>query len=95
MSTLIRDALPEDVDEMVSLLEELFAIEADFEADQERQRRGLRLMLDGCGKHRCIKVAQIGSKVVGMCSVQTLISTCEGSRVRSLGISSLLLQAVP
>lgn len=106
MHTLIRDALPDDVEVLVALLQELFSIEADFAADQERQRRGLLLMLDGCGKHRCVKVAQIGSKVVGMCSAQTLISTSEGSRValvedmvvdknyRGLGIGRQLMSSI-
>ena len=106
MHTLIRDALPDDVETLVTLLQELFSIEADFAVDQERQRRGLQLMLDGCGKHRCVKVAQIGSKVVGMCSAQSLISTSEGSRValvedmvvaknyRGLGIGRQLMSSI-
>ena len=35
-------------------------------------------MLDGCGKHRCIKVAEIDGAVRGMCTVQLVISTAEG-----------------
>ena len=66
---------------MTSLLGELFAVEADFEADPERQRRGLALMLDGCGKHRCVLVAETDGRVVGMCSAQMLISTAEGGMV--------------
>jgi GNAT superfamily N-acetyltransferase len=77
----IRDALRSDMDVMVNLLGELFSIEADFSIDKARQRRGLNLMLDGCLKHRCIKVAEVEGQVIGMCTAQTLISTAEGGIV--------------
>lgn len=66
---------------MVALLKQLFAIETDFKIDVQRHRRGLALMVDGCGKHRCVKVAEMSGKVVGMGSAQLLISTAEGSVV--------------
>jgi GNAT superfamily N-acetyltransferase len=66
---------------MVSLLGELFSVEADFSIDKARQCRGLKLMLDGCLKHRCIKVAEVKGQVIGMCTAQTLISTAEGGVV--------------
>jgi GNAT superfamily N-acetyltransferase len=66
---------------MTALLEELFSIEADFTVDPQRQQRGLALMLDGCLKHRCIKVAEVEGRVVGMCSAQLLISTAQGGLV--------------
>jgi len=69
------------MDAMVALLRALFAIEADFTVDEKRQRRGLALMLDRCGKHRCIKVAEVVGAVVGMVTAQTLISTAEGGVV--------------
>lgn len=81
MHITIRDAQPDDVETLVELLQELFAIEADFAADASRQRKGLLMLLDGCGKHRCLKVAQVDDQVVGMCSVQALISTAEGGWV--------------
>ena len=81
MNAKIRNAQPEDLDALVSLLEELFAIEADFAVDTERQRKGLALMLDGCLKHRCVKVAEMDGQVVGMGTAQTLISTAEGGPV--------------
>ena len=77
----IRNAQASDRDAMVGLLRELFSIEADFTIDEARQRRGLKLMLDGCLKHRCIKVAEVGGQVIGMCTAQTLISTAEGGVV--------------
>jgi ribosomal protein S18 acetylase RimI-like enzyme len=77
----IRNAQRSDMDAMVDLLEVLFSIEDDFSVDKARQRRGLKLMLDGCLKHRCIKVAEVNGKVIGMCTAQTLISTAEGGIV--------------
>jgi GNAT superfamily N-acetyltransferase len=74
----IRPATISDLDALVRLLGELFSIEADFEADAARQRRGLSMLLDSCGKHRCIFVAESQERVVGMASAQTLISTAEG-----------------
>lgn len=81
MHITIRDAQPDDVEPLVELLQELFAIEADFSADKNQQRKGLSMLLDGCGKHRCLKVAQVDDHVVGMCSAQAFISTAEGGWV--------------
>ena len=81
MSIIIRDARPEDIEPMVHLLQQLFAIETDFVIDHPRHRRGLARLLDGCGKHRCLKVAIAAGEVVGMGSAQTLISTAEGGLV--------------
>ena len=77
----IRDGQPEDMDVLVALLQELFSIEADFAVDEARQHEGLSMMLGGCGKHRCVKVAETEGRVVGMCTAQILISTAEGGRV--------------
>ena len=81
MDLKIRNARPEDLDTLTALLRKLFSIEADFSVDAERQRRGLALMLDGCLKHRCVKVAEIDGAVVGMVTAQMLISTAEGGAV--------------
>jgi len=77
-SLIIRDAKQEDINKLLELLELLFSIEKDFKFDIKRQSRGLEMMLDGCGKHRCVKVADIDGEVVGMVTAQTLISTAEG-----------------
>ncbi len=84
MSAMIRNAHHEEIESLVALLEQLFAIETDFEIDIERHRRGLALMLDGCGKHRCVKVAKKEGVVVGMGTAQLLISTAEGGVVALL-----------
>lgn len=78
---IIRNATQEDIDGLVELLKELFSFEEDFEFDEKKQRRGLKLLLDGCGKHRCVRVAVADHLVIGMATVQTLISTAEGGMV--------------
>jgi len=77
----IRTAKSSDIPQLVALLKELFTIEADFDFDQDKQARGLKLLLDS--EKDCIIVAQLinDDKVLGMCTVQTLISTAEGGRV--------------
>jgi GNAT superfamily N-acetyltransferase len=106
MDILIRDALPDDLNALVALLQALFSIEVDFAVDKKRQRRGLSMMLEGCGKHRCVKVAQVEGVVVGMCTAQMLVSTAEGGWValiedmvvdleyRRMGIGRQLLSAI-
>lgn len=81
-AVLIRSATARDIDAMVALLAELFRLEPDFPICLERQARGLRLLLRaaraGCA---CLKVAEdVGAeRVVGMATVQLVISTAEGA----------------
>ena len=77
----IRTAKPSDIAQLVELLKELFTIEADFDFDQEKQACGLNLLLNS--EKDCILVAESlnDHKVLGMCTVQTLISTAEGGTV--------------
>lgn len=81
MPATIRNARHEDIEALVALLKQLFAIETDFKIDVERHKRGLALMIDGCGKHRCVKVADADGAVVGMGTAQLLVSTAEGGVV--------------
>ncbi|CAN2039286.1 GNAT family N-acetyltransferase [Candidatus Magnetomoraceae bacterium gMMP-15] len=76
---VIRKALPTDINELVNLLKELFSIEQDFTFNDSKQRKGLAMMLDNQENH-LIMVAEILGKVVGMCSMQLLISTAEGGK---------------
>ncbi len=106
MDAVIRDGQPGDVEALVALLQELFSIEADFAVNDMRQQKGLSMMLDGCGKHRCVKVAEAQGRIVGMCTAQILISTAEGGRValvedmvvdaqyRKMGIGRQLMAAI-
>ena len=79
MKVAIRRAKHQDTDALTALLEELFAIEADFDFDARRQQRGLTRMLDGCGKHRNVLVAEAGGRVVAMATAQLVVSTAEGA----------------
>lgn len=101
----VRPATFQDIPEMVALLGELFAIEADFQPDPDLQHHGLALMLQDPGARR-ILVATHGRKVVGLCSLQTLVSTAKGGLVglvedvvvaagwRGQGIGGMLVRAL-
>jgi GNAT superfamily N-acetyltransferase len=72
----IRPATRTDIPGMVTLLQQLFAVEADFNFDAGRQQRGLELLL---GDERAlVLVAEDQGEVTGMATAQLLISTAEG-----------------
>lgn len=73
----IRNATLDDIGAMAGLLKTLFTIEADFDFDEARQRRGLAMMLDS-PENRCVMVADADGEAVGMCTVQMVVSTAEG-----------------
>ena len=75
---MIRPARPDDIEPMVGLLRQLFAIEADFTFASERHRGGLKLLLDS--ELAGVFVAEEQGAVVGMITGQLLISTAEGGR---------------
>jgi ribosomal protein S18 acetylase RimI-like enzyme len=77
----IRTAKPSDIPQLVELLNALYTIEADFNFDQDKQACGLELLLNS--DKDCILVAELlgERRVLGMCTVQTLISTAEGVAV--------------
>lgn len=106
-NVMIRNALLSDVNELLGLLKDLFAIEEDFDFDASVQRQGLlALILSDCRELRCLKVAEVDQKVIGMCSVQLLISTAEGGMAalvedlvvnpsyRGRGVGSRLLRSI-
>ncbi|HSH73361.1 MAG TPA: GNAT family N-acetyltransferase [Methylophilaceae bacterium] len=75
----IGEARLEDIPALVTLLAELFSIEADFSADTTKQVKGLELLLLAPDR-AVIKVARDNhQKVVGMVSAQLVISTAQGS----------------
>lgn len=100
----IRTATKNDIPEMAELLHELFAIETDFSPDYEVQACGLELLIEK--ENAEIFVACIDDQVVGMCTVQVLVSTARGKAVaaiedvvvdvehRGKGIGSSLLRNV-
>ncbi|MDH4162118.1 MAG: GNAT family N-acetyltransferase [Nitrospirota bacterium] len=100
----VRPARPGDIPRMAELLADLFALESDFTPQREQQIDGLSYLLaDPIGRTR-VFVAEHACTVVGMASVQMLISTAEGGRVgivedvvvelkyRRRGIGALLLR---
>lgn len=100
----LRPADHSDIDSLLTLLQQLFAIERDFSIDADKQRNGLQLLIGR--KDALLLVAEVKSQIVGMCSLQRLISTAEGGYVglvedvvidnecRGQGIGRQLLAAV-
>jgi len=76
----IREARETDVSALCDLVDELFAVEADFEPDRAKARRGLTALL-GASEAARLFVAEARGEVIGMCSVQVLVSTAEGGPV--------------
>lgn len=81
MDALIRPANKSDIPQMCGLLSELFSIESDFSPDSQKQATGLSLLLNDKSGLSIVLVAEKGDEIVGMGSVQTLISTAEGGPV--------------
>jgi len=106
MDLTLRHARPGDIPRLCDLLAELFAIESDFIPDREKQAHGLSTLIAHPPGKVLVLVAVIEGLVVGMATVQTLISTAEGGRVglvedvivdqkfRSLGIGTRLFEEV-
>ncbi len=101
----VRTASPADLDLLVPLLAELFALEPDFPVDAGKQRRGLALLLED-RLRRAVLVATVDGAVVGMVTGQLVVSTAEGaasvlvedmvvaSRHRGGGVGRALLESL-
>lgn len=72
-------ATPQDVPQLVQLLNILFGIEQDFRADPEKQERGLRKLLATPEKAVIMTARDTHGNVIGMVSAQLVISTAEGA----------------
>lgn len=100
----IRQAQSSDLTVMIKLLEQLFSIEQDFVFSPEKHRLGLKLMLNQ--PQAMVLVAEMNNQVVGMITMQLLVSTAEGAGVgliedlvvdgayRQQGIGTRLLAAM-
>ncbi len=100
----VRRAALADIPELLVLLESLYELEVDYQFERDKQARGLELLADA--DNACVFVAEYEGEVVGMCSVQTVISTVQGTpsgwvedvvvldKFRGCGIGSKLLQAI-
>lgn len=94
-----------DIAQILPLLDTLFALEEDFEFKPANVARALKRILDD-GERSCLLVARSDERIVGMCSVQLVISTAEGtysawvedvivdSTWRGQGVGSLLLEGL-
>ncbi len=103
---VIRHALPEDIPRLCDLLSELFSIESDFVPDREKQVHGLSALIGHPPGKVLALVAVHDGLIVGMATVQTLISTAEGGRVglvedvivarefRNQGVGTRLLEKI-
>ncbi len=78
-SIVLRNAQFIDINGMVDLLSELFQIEADFSFDAEKHAVALLLLLRD--RRSAVFVACERHMVIGMITVQRLISTAEGGNV--------------
>lgn len=100
----IRPARVTDLPALVDLLCQLFSIETDFAIRPDRHARGLRLLLGAVRRGRAyVAVAESQGQVIGMATVQTVVSTAEGARsgwiedvviredLRGAGIGRLLM----
>ncbi len=104
--TAIRPARTGDIPALCDLLRDLFSIESDFVPDEEKQAHGFSALIGNPPGKALILVAVMDGMVVGMATVQTLISTAEGGRVgliedvivdrrfRSRGIGTLLVEGI-
>jgi GNAT superfamily N-acetyltransferase len=77
---VIEPATAEDLDELSSLLGELFTEESDFRPDKEKQLRGLRLIFEQPNRGR-VFVLRRDHSIVGMINLLFTISTAEGGFV--------------
>ncbi|MCG8016747.1 MAG: GNAT family N-acetyltransferase [Candidatus Thiodiazotropha sp. 'RUGA'] len=69
-----------DIDKMVDLLRQLFSIEADFNVDPDKQRRGLELLQESEAAEIFV-VRSARQEVVAMATLQLVVSTAEGGLV--------------
>jgi ribosomal protein S18 acetylase RimI-like enzyme len=77
----IRTAKSSDIPQLAALLKALFTIEADFDFDQDKQTQGLKLLLNS-EKDRIFVAERLSdNSMLGLCTVQILISTAEGGSV--------------
>ncbi len=81
MDLTVRPARVSHIPGMCNLLRELFTIESDFFPDREKQSRGLELLVSDKSGLSVVMVAEKDGEVIGMCSVQALVSTAEGGHV--------------
>lgn len=100
----IEPATEQDIDALGALLQQLFAIEADFHFDAAKTGRALQQLINDA--RACVLVAREDDDIIGMCTAQLVISTAEGaysawvedvvvdSQQRGKGLGKQLLNAL-
>ena len=78
--THIEPATVEDLPQLADLLYDLFTLESEFRPDQEKQLRGLRLILEQPNRGRIFVLRSV-DKIIGMVNLLITISTAEGGFV--------------
>lgn len=78
LNIAIRPARIGDIPALCGLLRDLFTLESDFTPDREKQANALDQLMNADGARAAVFVAELTGRVVGMCSVQAVISTAEG-----------------
>lgn len=73
----LRPGQPADIPALLPLLAYLFGIEQDFQPDSVKQGKGLDQLMRSPQAH--LAVAEAQGKVIGMASLQWVISTAEGA----------------
>jgi len=101
---VLEKAKEEDFAEMARLLGVLFAIEKDFKIDYEKQLSGIQKLHETDGTD--LLVAKHEGKVVGMVTMQRLVSSAEGDHIgqiedlvvdetyRKMGVGSRLVNKI-
>jgi GNAT superfamily N-acetyltransferase len=79
-SIRIEPATLDDLPELAELLHDLFSMEADFVPDNDKQVRGLKLILEEPSRGR-IFVLRNDHQIIGMINLLITISTAEGGFV--------------
>lgn len=77
MTLSIERASEADIEQLLPLLQQLFALEADFSFNPEHVSQGLAAIMQQ-PERAVVLVARSEKSVVGMCSAQLVISTAEG-----------------
>jgi len=79
MNLTISQAKPIDIKPMAALIKELFTIESDFPIDENKQIQALSMLVPDA---MCdVIVAKVDDVIVGMATMQPVISTAEGGYV--------------
>ena len=81
-NTLFREARIEDLDILVSLHTKLLMMEGDFIYDKVAISNGMKMLL--VNENSFILVLETKGEIVGMCTLQFVVSTVEGGMIAVL-----------